>query len=67
MHQVKYMKYGGVKFRPLVKPSEINRYVREISQNNKDSMFEVAKELQSRGMIEIISGDFGTEADDSCF
>lgn len=67
MLRVKYLKFGGVKFRPLVKPSEINRYVRELSRNQKDSMFEVAKELQSKGMIEIIPGNFETEADDSCF
>lgn len=67
MQKIKYMKFGGVKFRPLAKPGDINRYVRELSQNNKDSMYEVAKELQSIGMIEIIPGDFGSEADDSCF
>lgn len=65
MFKVKYLKYGGVKFRPLVKPSEINKFVREMSPVHKDSMFEVAKELQSKGMIEVL-GEWGTEADDSC-
>lgn len=49
------MKYGGVKFRNLVPPVKINRFVRKLPQNKKDSLFEVATELSEVGMIEILN------------
>lgn len=54
MARLKYMKYGGVKFKPLVSPREINSYVRNLPVFRRESMFEVAKELQDHGMIEVL-------------
>ncbi|NMA68852.1 MAG: hypothetical protein GX958_05480 [Desulfitobacterium sp.] len=48
------MKYGGVKFRNLVPPVKINRYVNKLPPNKKDSLFEVAHELVDAGMIEVL-------------
>lgn len=49
------MKYGGVKFRNLVPPVKINRFVNELPDSQKDSLFEVASELSDAGMIEILN------------
>ncbi|MEL1136403.1 hypothetical protein AAC978_14620 [Desulfitobacterium sp. THU1] len=49
------MKYGGVKFRNLVPPVKINRFVNKLAQNKKDSLFEIATELSDAGMIEILN------------
>ncbi len=49
------MKYGGVKFRNLVPPVKINRYVNKLPRTKKDSLFEVAHELVDAGMIEILN------------
>ncbi len=50
------IKYGGVKFRNLVPPVKINRFVNKLPQNKRDSLFEIASELNSAGMIEILNG-----------
>lgn len=49
------MKYGGVKFRNLVPPVKINRFVNKLPQYKKDSLFEVANELSQAGLIEILN------------
>lgn len=49
------MKYGGVKFRNLVPPVKINRFVNQLPHHKKDSLFEVASELSDAGMIEILN------------
>lgn len=49
------MKYGGVKFKNLVPPVKINRFVSKLPQNRRDSLFEVATELSQAGMIEILN------------
>ncbi|MEA4903107.1 hypothetical protein [Desulfitobacterium sp.] len=49
------IKYGGVKFRNLVPPVKINRFVNKLPQNKRDSLFEVASELSDAGLIEILN------------
>lgn len=49
------LKYGGVKFRNLVPPVKINRFVSELPQDKRDSLFEVASELSEAGMIEVLN------------
>lgn len=61
-----HLKYGGAKFKPLVEPEVINKFVRQLPTEKRESMFEVAKELESNKMIEIIPGEMSSEADDSC-
>jgi hypothetical protein len=49
------IKYGGVKFRNLVPPVKINRFVNKLPQDKKASLFEIATELSDVGMIEILN------------
>lgn len=49
------IKYGGVKFRNLVPPVKINRFVNKLPLNRRDSLFEVASELSDAGLIEILN------------
>lgn len=49
------MKYGGVKFRNLVPPVKINRFVNKLATSKKASLFEIASELSDAGMIEILN------------
>lgn len=49
------MKYGGVKFRNLVPPVKINRFVNKLPHHKKDSLFEVASELSEASLIKILN------------
>jgi len=50
------MKYGGVKFRNLVPPVKINRFVNRLPLAKRVSLFEIASELQEAGLIDILNG-----------
>ncbi len=50
------MKYGGVKFRNLVPPVKINRFVNRLLRDKRVSLFEIASELQDAGMIDVLNG-----------
>ena len=49
------MKYGGVKFRNLVPPVKINRFVNRLPHNKRVSLFEIATELQEAGLIDVLN------------
>lgn len=49
------LKYGGVKFRNLVPPVKINRFVTNLSRDKRESLFEIASELEGAGLIEILN------------
>ena len=49
------IKYGGVKFRNLVPPVKINRFVNRLPRNKRDSLFEIASELQAAGLIDVLN------------
>lgn len=49
----KVVKFGGVVFQNNVDPEEINKFVRELPQEKKDSIFEVIKELDAQGLITV--------------
>lgn len=49
------MKYGGVKFRNLVPPVKINRFVNKLPDSRKESLYEVASELSNAGLIEVLN------------
>ncbi|OLN31481.1 hypothetical protein [Desulfosporosinus metallidurans] len=49
------LKYGGVKIRNLVPPVKINRFVNRLPENKRDSLFEIASELQEAGMIDVLN------------
>ena len=50
------MKYGGVKFRNLVPPVKINRFVNRLPRDKRVSLFEIASELQEAGLIDVLNG-----------
>jgi len=49
------LKYGGVKFRNLVPPVKINRFVNRLPRNKRESLFEISSELQQAGLIEVFN------------
>ncbi|MCO1600243.1 hypothetical protein [Desulfosporosinus nitroreducens] len=49
------IKYGGVKFRNLVPPVKINRFVNRLPRNKRESLFEIASELQHAGLIRVFN------------
>lgn len=53
----KHVKYGGVRFENLVPPQEINRFVRELPEEKRSSLFQVIQELRDAGLIEVYDGD----------
>jgi hypothetical protein len=50
------LKFGGVGFNAKVSPSKINRFVRNLSESKRQSLFQVAEELKAADLIET-SGD----------
>ncbi|TGE31274.1 hypothetical protein [Desulfosporosinus sp. Sb-LF] len=50
------LKYGGAKIRNLVPPVKINRFVNRLPKNKRDSLFEIASELQAAGLIDVLNG-----------
>ncbi|GAB6174667.1 hypothetical protein JCM15765_41450 [Paradesulfitobacterium aromaticivorans] len=49
------LKYGGVKIRNLVPPVKINRFVNQLPADKKDSLFEIASELEQEGLIQVLN------------
>ncbi len=49
------LKYGGVKFRNLVPPVKINRFVNRLPRQKRESLFEIASELQEAGLIDVLN------------
>ena len=49
------LKYGGVKFRNLVPPVKINRFVNQLPRYKRDSLFEIASELEAAGLIDVFN------------
>lgn len=47
-----HIKFGGVGFNAKVSPSKINRFVSNLPETKRQSLFQVAEELKSAGMIE---------------
>ena len=60
MSKKHFLKYGGVKFINNVPPEKINEFVANLADEKKGSIYEVAKELQDKGLITIESGEFST-------
>lgn len=47
-----HIKFGGVGFNAKVSPSKINRFVNNLPESKRQSIFQVTEELKSTGMIE---------------
>lgn len=53
LSQDHFARHGGVHFSLLVPEEEMNRFVRELPEEKKESMFTVMKELEKAGLIQI--------------
>lgn len=47
-----HIKFGGVGFNVKVPTTKINRFVNNLPETKRQSLFQVAEELKSAGMIE---------------
>lgn len=56
----KHVKYGGTGFKLKASPSKINRFVRDLPEDKRRSLYQVSEELQASGLIEA-TGDFTRE------
>ncbi len=56
----KHVRFGGVSFENLVPPQEINRFVRELPADKRESLFEVIQQLRDAGLIAVYDGDNST-------
>lgn len=63
MPDAKYVKYGGVRFINNASPQEINRYVRELPPEDRESLFEVIKILHDEGLITVLEDEPMTTVD----
>ncbi|NLM68958.1 MAG: hypothetical protein GX177_03030 [Firmicutes bacterium] len=53
----KHLKFGGVSFKNNVSPEEINEFVRNLPESERDSLFEVVNKLRDAGLITLYDGD----------
>lgn len=60
MTEIKFVKYGGMKFENNVPVNEINAFVSKLPPELKDSLFEVVKELNSAGLITLDDSELTT-------
>lgn len=60
MSQKQYIKYGGVMFENNVPPEEINKFVRELPESKRSSLFEVVKILDQAGLITLYPDEVTT-------
>lgn len=49
------LKYGGVKIRNRVPPVKINRFINNLPEEKKKSLFVAASELQKAGLIDVLN------------
>ncbi len=50
---MKRLRFADVRFRLRASPREVNIFVRELPSHKKDSLFEVVRELEQAGLIEL--------------
>ncbi|NLN16126.1 MAG: hypothetical protein GX182_02275 [Firmicutes bacterium] len=65
MPDAKYVKYGGVRFVNNASPEEINRYVRDLPPEDRESLFEVIKILHDEGLITVLEDEPMTTVDEN--
>ena len=53
----KHLKFGGVSFKNNVSPEEINEFVRNLPESERDSLFEVVNKFRDAGLITLYDGD----------
>ncbi len=48
----KHIKYGAVGFNTKASPSQINRFINNLPDSKRQSLFQVTEELKSAGLLE---------------
>lgn len=61
----KFVKYGGIKFTNNVSPTEINRYVQDLPNSERQSLFQVIKHLDKDGLITLDDSEISTIDDET--
>ena len=51
----KYIKYGGIKFEQNASAKEINRFVRNLPEAQRESLFETSQALDEAGLIHMLN------------
>jgi hypothetical protein len=59
-----YIKYGGMRFFRNAEPEEINRFVRELPNKERESMAMVVRRLEEAGLISLDEEDMVTIDDE---
>ena len=60
-----FVKYGGIKFINNVSPAKINKYVRELPENQRHSLFQVVRRLDRDGLISLDDSELTTIDDET--
>mgnify|MGYP000967484725 CR=1 FL=1 len=58
--RTQYLRYGGAKFTNNVPPEEINRFVRSLPQEDRESMAKVVAILEREGLITLDRHDISS-------
>lgn len=53
MPKDKYIKYGGMKFKQKAPTQEINRFVYNLPEEKRNSMYQVVNELDDADLIDL--------------
>ncbi|USG65466.1 hypothetical protein NDK47_25735 [Brevibacillus ruminantium] len=56
-----FVRHGGVHFRSLVSPQEINRFIGRLPAGKRESLFEVLDELEKAGKISLYNDQLFTD------
>lgn len=65
MPKDQHVKFGGVKFENNVSPSEINEFVKNLPDSERQSLFKVIKRLEENGLITVDDSDLSTIDDET--
>lgn len=60
-----HVKFGGVSFTNNVSPEEINNFVKQLPDSERQSLFQVIKKLNQNGMITVDDSDLSTIDDET--
>lgn len=59
----RYAKHGGIHFEQLAPASEINRFVNQLPQSDRENLFEVLDHLNHAGLIKLINDGVYTDGE----
>lgn len=60
---MRQIKFGGVQFTANVPPQEINKFVRELPEHKRDSLYEVIQQLADNNLINLEGFEYPQDED----